>query len=81
MFTGPQHTWPLRGNLRLLLAMRTEADTCLNLALQELQTAGWDNEPHSIAAQRWFARKPARSTTTHGVEETAAEIFDVIKGA
>ncbi len=30
----------------------TEADTCRKLVVPKLQTAGWENEPHSIAEQR-----------------------------
>jgi type I restriction enzyme R subunit len=32
--------------------MPTEADTCRKFVVPRLQTAGWDNEPHSIAEQR-----------------------------
>jgi len=32
--------------------MLTEADTCRKHVIPKLQTAGWDNEPHSIAEQR-----------------------------
>src|ERR1700704_824901 len=32
--------------------MPTEADTCHKLVVPKLLTAGWDNEPHSIAEQR-----------------------------
>jgi type I restriction enzyme R subunit len=32
--------------------MPTEADTCRKLVVPELQAAGWDNEPYSIAEQR-----------------------------
>ncbi len=32
--------------------MPTEADTCRKFVVPKLQTAGWDNEPHSIAEQR-----------------------------
>jgi type I restriction enzyme R subunit len=34
--------------------MPTEADTCRKFVVPKLQAAGWDNEPHSIAEQRWF---------------------------
>ena len=30
----------------------SEADTCTKLVVPQLQAAGWDNEPHSIAEQR-----------------------------
>lgn len=30
----------------------TEADTCRKFVVPQLQAAGWDNEPHSIAEQR-----------------------------
>jgi len=30
----------------------SEADTCRKLVVPQLQAAGWDNEPHSIAEQR-----------------------------
>ena len=29
-----------------------EADTCRKYVLPKLQSAGWDDEPHSIAEQR-----------------------------
>jgi type I restriction enzyme, R subunit len=32
----------------------TEADTCRKYILPKLLTAGWDNDPHSIAEQRTF---------------------------
>ncbi len=32
--------------------MPTEADTCRRFVVPKLQTAGWDNEPYSIAEQR-----------------------------
>jgi hypothetical protein len=31
-----------------------EADTCRKYVVPKLQTAGWDNDPHSIAEQRYF---------------------------
>jgi type I restriction enzyme R subunit len=34
--------------------MPTEADTCRKLVVPKLQAAGWDDDPHSIAEQRWF---------------------------
>ena len=34
--------------------MSTEADTCRKFVVPKLQAAGWDNDPHSIAEQRWF---------------------------
>ena len=34
--------------------MSTEADTCRKLVTPKLQAAGWDNDPHSIAEQRFF---------------------------
>ncbi len=52
--------------------MLSEADTCRKFVVPKLQTAGWDNEPHSIAEQRTitdgrivpvgkgFMRKPPR---------------------
>lgn len=52
--------------------MLTEADTCRKFVVPKLQTAGWDNEPHSIAEQRTitdgrivpvgegFVRKPSK---------------------
>lgn len=33
----------------------TEADTCRKYVVPRLQAAGWDDEPHSIAEQRYFA--------------------------
>src|SRR4051794_32414194 len=32
--------------------MTNEADTCRKFVVPRLQSAGWDNEPHSIAEQR-----------------------------
>jgi type I restriction enzyme R subunit len=32
--------------------MTNEADTCRKQVVPKLQTAGWDNDPHSIAEQR-----------------------------
>src|SRR5512140_2490037 len=32
----------------------TEADTCRKFVVPLLQQAGWDNDPHSIAEQRYF---------------------------
>jgi type I restriction enzyme R subunit len=34
--------------------MPTEADTCRKFVVPKLQAAGWEEEPHSIAEQRWF---------------------------
>ncbi len=34
--------------------MFTEADTCRKYIVPKLQTAGWDDEPHVIAEQRYF---------------------------
>lgn len=34
--------------------MPTEADTCRTLITPKLQTAGWEDDPHSIAEQRTF---------------------------
>jgi type I restriction enzyme R subunit len=34
--------------------MPTEADTCRKFLVPKLQAAGWEDEPHSIAEQRWF---------------------------
>ena len=34
--------------------MSTEADTCRKFVVPLLQQAGWDNDPHSIAEQRYF---------------------------
>ena len=36
--------------------MPTEADTCRKFVVPMLQAAGWDNDPHSIAEQRWFTQ-------------------------
>jgi type I restriction enzyme R subunit len=36
--------------------MPTEADTCRKFVVPLLQAAGWDNDPHSIAEQRWFTQ-------------------------
>jgi hypothetical protein len=35
--------------------MPTEADTCRKFVVPKLQSAGWENEPHSIAEQRSIA--------------------------
>ena len=32
----------------------TEADTCRKFVVPLLQKAGWDNDPHSLAEQRYF---------------------------
>src|SRR5882757_7638545 len=32
--------------------MPTEADTCRKFVVPKLQSAGWDDDPHSIAEQR-----------------------------
>ena len=32
--------------------MTNEADTCRKFVVPGLQSAGWDNDPHSIAEQR-----------------------------
>jgi type I restriction enzyme R subunit len=34
--------------------MPTEADTCRKYVVPKLQAAGWDDDPHSIAEQRFF---------------------------
>ena len=34
--------------------MLTEADTCRKYVVPMLQGDGWDNDPHSIAEQRFF---------------------------
>ena len=36
--------------------MPTEADTCRKLVVPKLQAAGWDDDLHSIAEQRWFTQ-------------------------
>jgi type I restriction enzyme R subunit len=36
--------------------MPTEADTCRKFVVPKLQAAGWEDEPHSIAEQRWFTK-------------------------
>src|SRR5438045_9751167 len=33
-----------------------EADTCRKFVVPLLQAAGWDNDPHSIAEQRYFTK-------------------------
>src|SRR6266404_7955476 len=38
------------------LTMATEADTCRKFVVPALQAAGWDNDPDSIAEQRWFTK-------------------------
>ena len=42
----------------------TEADTCRKFVVPLLQKAGWDNDPHSIAEQRYFT--PGR-IVSHGM--------------
>lgn len=42
----------------------TEADTCRKFEVPLLQKAGWDNEPHSIAEQRFFT---AGRIDSHGI--------------
>ena len=54
LFTGPQQHVDAESKSPLRLTMPTEADTCRKLVVPKLQAAGWDNEPHSIAEQRWF---------------------------
>ena len=44
----------------------TEADTCRKFVVPLLQKAGWDNEPHSIAEQRWFTPGPHRRSRQPG---------------
>ncbi len=34
--------------------MPNEADTCRRFVVPRLQSAGWDNDPHSINEQRTF---------------------------
>ena len=34
--------------------MANEADTCRKFVVPRLQAAGWENEPHSLAEQRFF---------------------------
>ena len=34
--------------------MPNEANRCRKFVVPKLQAAGWDNEPHSIAEQRYF---------------------------
>jgi type I restriction enzyme R subunit len=41
----------------------TEADTCRKFVVPLLQKAGWDDDPHSIAEQRYFT---AGRTVSHG---------------
>jgi hypothetical protein len=52
MFTGPQYTLTLRGNVRLPQTTPTEADTCQEPAVPRLQAAGSEDEPHSDAELR-----------------------------
>jgi type I site-specific restriction endonuclease len=42
----------------------TEADTCRKFVVPLLHKAGWDNDPHSIAEQRYFT--PGR-IVSHGM--------------
>ena len=65
---------PLRATYPPLDMSDSEADTCRKLVVPQLQKAGWDNEPHSIAEQRTitdgrivpvgkgFVRRPNRVT-------------------
>jgi type I restriction enzyme R subunit len=48
-----------------------EADTCRRLIVPKLQAAGWDNDPHSIAEQRWFTK--AREILDDLLERYAAD--------
>ncbi len=41
----------------------TEADTCRKFVVPLLQNAAWDNDPHSIAEQRYFT---AGGIVSHG---------------
>ena len=34
--------------------MSIEADACRKNVVPKLQAAGWENEPHPIAEQRWL---------------------------
>ena len=45
----------------------TEADTCRKFVVPLLQKAGWDNDPHSIAEQRYFT---AGRIVVHGHKTT-----------
>ena len=36
------------------IQMPNETDTCRKFVVPGLQTAGWDDDPHSIAEQRYF---------------------------
>jgi type I restriction enzyme, R subunit len=45
------------------LIMATEADTCRKFVVPLLQKAGWDEDPHSIAEQRYFT---AGRIVSHG---------------
>ena len=65
MFTGPQHTLTLRGNLSSPQTMPTEADSWQKLAVPKLQTGGWDNEPHSIATKRGLANSRPSAGNSH----------------
>ncbi len=42
----------------------TEADTCRRFVVPLLQKAGWDNEPHSIAEQRFFTANVGQLSNT-----------------
>ena len=67
--------------------MPNEADTCRRFVVPNLQAAGWDNEPHSIAGQCYFtdgptivrghrAERKARHLSHHGTVSEIADVFD-----
>ena len=66
LFTGKARRVDAEKESSLRLTMPTEADTCRKLVVPKLQAAGWDNDPHSIAEQRWFTPVPAAELLAAG---------------
>src|SRR6266581_1595081 len=58
--------------------MLTEADTCRKFVVPKLQAAGWDNDPHSIAEQRWLTsgRIVVRGNHAERRKGTCVEYFE-----
>ena len=50
----PGHRYPHAARSPSGASPMTEADTCRKFVVPLLQKAGWDNDPHSIAEQRYF---------------------------
>src|SRR5512133_1103759 len=54
VFPGLIISSPARDSASSNEAVMTEADTCRKFVVPLLQKVGWDNDPHSIAEQRYF---------------------------